>query len=76
MSDIAALYFLPSKTTMDRSRYLNLLREKSKFHMNVHRCSILMHDGVSCHMSKADKDYLPTKKIQALFNPQEPDFQI
>lgn len=30
--------FLASKTTMNESRFLYLLREKIKFHVDVHRC--------------------------------------
>lgn len=62
----AALYFLPPKTTMNGSRYLNLLRDKLKLHMAVHRCSIFMHDGAPCHRARIVKDYLTATQIQVL----------
>ncbi|KFM61523.1 hypothetical protein X975_15481, partial [Stegodyphus mimosarum] len=52
VSGTAALYFLPPKTTMNGTWYLNLLCDKLKLHMDVHRCSIFMRDGVPCHRAR------------------------
>lgn len=44
VSGITAPYFLPSKTSMNGSRYFNLL-EKFKIHMYVHRYSLFMYNS-------------------------------
>ena len=64
VSGTAALSFLPPKTTINGTRYLNLLREKLKLHMQVHRCSVFMHDGAPCHRSRTVKDYLTAERIK------------
>jgi len=65
-SGTAGLYFLPPKTTMNGAKYLELLRQKVQLHMEVHRCTIFMHDGAPCHRSKIVTDYLASQNIQVL----------
>lgn len=60
------VHFLPPKTTMNGSRYLNLLRDKLKFHMQFHRCPILIQDRSLCHTSKAVRDFLKAEQIQVI----------
>ena len=66
VSGTAGLFFMPPKTTMNGNRYLNLLREKLKLHMKVHRRSVFMHDGAPCHRSRTVKDYLMSERIKVL----------
>ena len=62
----AGLFFLPSGMTMNGARYVDLLREKLERHMNIHKCTIFMHDGAPCHRSKTVTQFLESKKIQTL----------
>ena len=48
----AGLYFLTSGTTMNGSKYVDLLKSKLLLHMSVHNTSIFMQDGTPCHHSK------------------------
>ena len=41
----AGLYFFPSGKTMNGQKYLELLNNKLKIHMDDHNCNIFMHDG-------------------------------
>ena len=63
---VAALSFLPPGTTMNGPKYVQLLSEKLKLHMQVHNCKIFMQDGAPCHRSKVAKNFLNDNNIQLL----------
>lgn len=62
----AGLYFLPPGTTMNGTKYVDLLNEKLELHMDIHNCTVFMHDGAPCHRSKTVTQFLKSKKIQTL----------
>ena len=57
MSGTDALHFLPPKTTMNGSSYLNLLPDKLKTHMDDYECSIYMHYATPSHRSRTVTGY-------------------
>ena len=61
----AGLFFLPPGTTMNGSKYLELLKNL-ELYMKVHPCTIFMQDGASCHKSKIIGDIFKSSKIQIL----------
>ena len=63
---VAALSFLPPGTTMNGPKYVQMLSEKLKLHMQVHNCKIFMQDGAPCHRSKVAKNFLNDNNIQLL----------
>lgn len=64
VSGTSALYFLPSKTTMNGTCYINLL--KLRLHMKIHLCSILVHDVDLCQKSKAVRSIFKRSKFRRL----------
>ena len=60
--EISGLFFLPSGTTMNGEKYVQLLSDKLQLHMQVHRCNIFMQDGAPCHRSKLVTNFLKKKK--------------
>ena len=60
------LFFLPSETTMNGQKYLDLLKNKLELHMAVHKCSVFMQDGAPCHRAKIVTQFLKTQKINIL----------
>lgn len=68
-SGTAAMYFLPAKTTINKSRYLNLLHEIFKLKMDIHRRSILIHGVSSSHRAMTVKNYLEGKENAIFFCP-------
>ena len=34
--------------------------------MNIHQCTVFMHDGTACHCSKADKQILAGNSLATL----------
>lgn len=62
MSDTAAVYFLPAKTTVNGRRYPNLLHDKWKLPMNDPKHSHFMHEVAPCHTSMDVKDYMKTEE--------------
>ena len=62
----SGLYFIPPNTTMNGPRYVELLKEKLKLHMDIHKCTISMQDGAPCHRSKVATDFLKKNKISVL----------
>ena len=62
----AGLYFLQPGTTMNGTKYLDLLKDKLEIHMNVHECNVFMHDGAPCHRAKSVKSFLREKNIDFL----------
>ena len=66
---IGGLFFLPSRTTMNGEKYVQLLSDKLQLHMQVHRCNILMQDGAPCHRSKLVTNFLKKKKVKVLDSP-------
>ena len=62
----AGLFFLPNGMTMNGQKYIDLLKDKLKLHMNVHNCNIFMQDGTPYHRSKIVSEFLKEKKIKVL----------
>ena len=62
----AGLYFLPPGSTMNGSKYIELLKEKLVIHMQIHNCTIFMHDGAPCHKSKVVQQFLNSQHINVL----------
>ena len=60
------LWFLPKKTTINGTVYLNILKEKLRFWMNFRDCQVFQHDGAPCHRRKDVKEWLATENIQEL----------
>ena len=69
-SGTAGLKFLPPGTAMNGSRYVDLLKEKLEMHMNIHRCTVFMHDGAPCHRLKVVKQFLFEKGVATLGWPE------
>ena len=63
---VAALSFLPPGTTMNGPKYMQMLSEKLKLHLQVHNCQIFMQDGAPCHCSKVAKNFLDSNNINLL----------
>ena len=63
---VAALSFLPLGTTMNGPKYVQMLSEKLKLHLQVHNCQIFMQDGAPCHRSKVAKNFLDSNNIDLL----------
>ena len=62
----AGLYFLTPGTTMNGSKYVDLLKTKLLLHMSVHNTSIFMQDGAPCHRSKIVKKFLGENNVVTL----------
>ena len=60
---VAALSFLPPGTTINGAKYVQMLSEKLKLHLQVHNCQIFMQDGAPCHRSKVAKNFLDSNNI-------------
>ena len=63
---VAEISFLPPGTTMNGSRYIELLAEKLEIHMAVHNYTIYMQDGAPCHRSKVARTFLDENQIKVL----------
>ena len=63
---VAGISFLPSGTTINCLRYVELLAEKLKIHMAVHSCTIFMQNGAPCHRSKVARTFLAENRIKVL----------
>ena len=61
---VAALSFLPPGTTLYWPKYVQVLSEKLKLHMQVHSCQIFTHDCTPCHCSKVAKNFLDHKNTE------------
>ena len=66
LNGTAGLFFLPTGTTMNGQRYLDLLKNKLELHMAVHNCTVFMQDGAPCHRAKIVTQFLKSKKIRIL----------
>ena len=66
----ADLYFIPPNTTMNGPKYVELLKEKLKLDMHVHRCTIFTQDGAPCHRSRVAIEFLKKNKISVLEQPR------
>ena len=66
LNGTAGLFFLPTGTTMNGQRYLDLLKNKLELHMAVHNCTVFMQDGAPCHRAKIVTQFLKPKKIRIL----------
>ena len=62
----AGRYFLQPGTTMNGTKYLNLLKDKLEIHMMVHDCNVFMHDDAPCHRAKSVKNLLQEKNVDIL----------
>ena len=63
---VTALSFLPPGTTLNGPKYVQMLSEKLKLHLQVHNCQIFMQDGAPCHRSKIAKKFLHSNNIDLL----------
>ena len=63
---VAALNFLPPGTTINGPKYVQMLSEKLKLHLQVHNCQIFMKDGAPCDHSKVSKNFLDSNNIDLL----------
>ena len=63
---VVTLSFLPPGTTMNGPKYVQMLSEKLKLHLQVHNCQIVMQDGAPCHRSKVAKNFLDSNNIDIL----------
>ena len=43
---------------MNGPKYVQMLSEKLKLHLQVHNCQMFMQDGAPCHRSKVAKNFL------------------
>ena len=51
---------------MNGAKYLDLLKDKLKLHMDVHECNTFMHEGAPCHKAKVVTSYLKKEKVEVL----------
>lgn len=61
VSGTASLPFFQRGTTMPDALYVKMSCDKVVTHMQVHRCTIFMHDVTPCHRSEAVQD-LPAEE--------------
>ena len=74
---VAALSFLPPGTTVNGPKYVQMLSEKPKLHLQVHNCQISIQDGAPCHRSKVAKNFLDSNNIELLEWPgNSPDLNL
>ena len=74
---VAALSFLPPGTTMNGPKYVQMLSEDLKLHLQVHNCQIFMQDGASCHRSKVAINFLDSNNIDLFEWPgNSPDLNL
>ena len=66
INETAGLFFLPPGTTINGQKYLDLLKNKLKLQMAVHKCSVFMQDGAPCHHAKIVIQFLKAQKINIL----------
>ena len=67
---VVALSFLPPGTTMNEPKYVQMLSEKLKLHLQVYNCQTFMQDGAPCHRSKVAKNFLDSNNIDLLDWPE------
>ena len=60
------LYFLPPRTTMRASNYLELLKDRLPTMMQVRQTNIFMHDGAPCHKARCVSEWLSSEGIEVL----------
>ena len=60
------LYFLPKNTTMNGTRYREVLEEHLLPFKDIHGFEIFMHDGAPCHKTLAVKSFLQENDIDIL----------
>ena len=63
---IVGLYFFIPGTTINGKKYLDLLKDNLKLHMNIHQSKIFMHDVAPCHKAKIVTSYLKNQKEKVL----------
>ena len=51
---------------MNGPQYLSILEERLKPMMRTRNCTMFMHDGPPCHMSRRTKSWLENKGIEVL----------
>ena len=62
----AGLYFLTPGTTVNGSKFVDLLKSKLLLHMSVHNTSIFMQDGAPCHRFTIVKKFLGDNNVVTL----------
>jgi len=51
VKEVGGLYLLPTGTTINGQKYVNLLKEKLELHINERSCGSCIQDGAPCHRS-------------------------
>lgn len=51
---------------MNRQKYLELLQDKLEIHVQMHGCSLFMHDVASLHKANKVQEYLKKFKVTTL----------
>ena len=64
------LYFLVPNTTINGSRYVEMLAKKLDSHMHIYEWNIFVHDEVPCHRFKVACGFFRKHKIQVLQWPE------
>ena len=57
---------MPEETFVNRTVYLNVLKEKLLIFMKISRCTHFQRDGAPCHQTKAVKKWLDDNGFQIL----------
>ena len=63
---VSLLCFLPPGTTINGPKYVQMLSEKLKLHLQVQNCQIFMQDSAPSHRFKVAKNFLDSNNIDPL----------
>lgn len=58
--------FLEQGKTINGDRYLSMLKDKLRPHMDIHGCTIFMHDGAPCHRAKKVTEFIKSPSFTIL----------
>ena len=72
------LHIFPKGEKVNAAKYIQVLEEKAKIHMNITGATILQQDSAPCHTAKSVKKWLTDNGIQVLENwpPNLPDLNV
>ena len=60
----AGLYIFPHGKTMNGKKYLELVKDKLKIHMDIHQSRSFMHGGAPCDRYRTVSDFLKNKEVE------------